>query len=163
VLYLLWSYLPSPFLHAIGLHYYPNRWWSLAIPAFIVMLLIFIYVALLSYNVEYLTLPLESVECVVDDTANIAVLDSKGRVKKGGSKRWSGGAGGSLGRAGGAAATASAAAAMGNAARGTYGMSRSKAAKMNWRQMWNEGTDAVMDVPIGGVCEILYGQGREMM
>ena len=23
--------------------------------------------------------------------------------------------------------------------------------------LWNEGTDAVMDVPIGGVCEILYG------
>jgi hypothetical protein len=27
--------------------------------------------------------------------------------------------------------------------------------------LWNEGTDAVMDVPIGGVCEILYGAGRE--
>jgi phosphatidylinositol glycan class P protein len=23
--------------------------------------------------------------------------------------------------------------------------------------LWNEGTDAVMDIPIGGVCEILYG------
>jgi hypothetical protein len=32
---------------------------------------------------------------------------------------------------------------------------------MNWRQMWNEGTDAVMDVPIGGVCEVLYGEGRD--
>lgn len=27
----------------------------------------------------------------------------------------------------------------------------------NWRLVWNEGTDAVMDVPIGGVCEVLYG------
>ena len=26
-LYLLWSYLPFPFLHAIGLHCYSNRWW----------------------------------------------------------------------------------------------------------------------------------------
>jgi phosphatidylinositol glycan class P protein len=26
VLCLLWSYLPSPFLHAISLHHYPNRW-----------------------------------------------------------------------------------------------------------------------------------------
>jgi hypothetical protein len=155
VLYILWSYLPSPFLHAIGLHYYPDRWWSLAIPAFIVMLLIYIYVALLSYNVEYLTLPLESVECIVDDAANIALLDSKGRVKKGGSKRSSG----SFGKAGGTAA-------MGNAAQGgmgTWGMNRTKAERMNWRQMWNEGTDAVMDVPIGGVCEILYGQGRDKM
>jgi phosphatidylinositol glycan class P protein len=24
-----------------------------------------------------------------------------------------------------------------------------------------EGTDAVMDIPIGGVCEILYGQGDD--
>jgi hypothetical protein len=120
------------------------------------MLLVYIYIALLSYNVEYLTLSLESVECIVDDAANIAVLDSKGRVKKGGSKRSKGSAGGSFGRAGGAAA-------MGHASQGglgTWGMSRSKAEKMNWRQMWNEGTDAVMDVPIGGVCEILYGEGR---
>ena len=28
---------------------------------------------------------------------------------------------------------------------------------VNWRALWNEGTDAVMDVPVGGVCEILYG------
>jgi PIG-P len=119
------------------------------------MLLVYIYVALLSYNLEYLTLPLESVECMVDDAANIAILDSKGRVKKGGSKRsnrsW---------------AKAAGAGTVGNAAQGgtaTGGMSRSKADKMNWRQMWNEGTDAVMDVPIGGVCEVLYGEGREKM
>lgn len=31
------------------------------------------------------------------------------------------------------------------------------------RRIWSEGTDAVMDVPIGGVCEILYGSGREEM
>lgn len=119
------------------------------------MLLVYIYVALLSYNVEYLTLPLESVECIVDDAANIAVLDSKGRVKKGGSKRPMG----SLGRAGGTAAMGSAV----QGGMGTWGMSRSKAEKMNWRQMWNEGTDAVMDVPIGGVCEILYGDRRDQM
>jgi len=46
---------------------------------------------------------------------------------------------------------------------GTWGMSRSRAEKMNWRQMWNEGTDAVMDVPIGGVCETFYSEGREKM
>ncbi|KAL2393541.1 hypothetical protein ABEF93_002891 [Exophiala dermatitidis] len=86
--YILWSYLPSPFLHALGITYYPNRWWSLAIPAWIVMLLVYIYVALLSYNVEYLTLPLNSLECMVDDAANVAVLDEKtGRIRKGGSKR----------------------------------------------------------------------------
>lgn len=28
---------------------------------------------------------------------------------------------------------------------------------VDWRTLWNEGTDAVMDVPVGGVCETLYG------
>ncbi len=31
------------------------------------------------------------------------------------------------------------------------------AKEVHWGTLWNEGTDAVMDVPIGGVCEILYG------
>ena len=84
--YILWSYLPSRFLHALGITYYPDRWWSLAMPAWIVMLLIFIYIALLSYNVEHLTLPLPSLECMVDDAANVAILDGSGRLRKGGSK-----------------------------------------------------------------------------
>lgn len=31
----------------------------------------------------------------------------------------------------------------------------------NWKQAWSEGTDAVMDIPLGGVCEVLYGDDRE--
>ncbi|KAF2457145.1 hypothetical protein BDY21DRAFT_345072 [Lineolata rhizophorae] len=30
-----------------------------------------------------------------------------------------------------------------------------------WRSLWSVGTDAVMDVPLGGVCEVLYGEGRD--
>ena len=30
--------------------------------------------------------------------------------------------------------------------------------RVDWGAFWNVGTDAVMDVPIGGVCEILYGR-----
>jgi len=33
--------------------------------------------------------------------------------------------------------------------------------KWDWKQVWSEGTDAVMDVPLGGVCEVLYGEGRD--
>jgi len=33
--------------------------------------------------------------------------------------------------------------------------------RMDWTALWSRGTDAVMDVPIGGVCEVLYGDGRE--
>ncbi|KAK2882585.1 hypothetical protein FQN49_000197 [Arthroderma sp. PD_2] len=131
LMYLLWSFLPSPFLHQLGIHYYPNRWWSLAIPSFLVMTLIYIYVALAAYNTGYLTLPMNSIENLVDDAANIAVIDSKGRRRPGGS-----------GKMNPDSATAQI---MGSQKR------------IPWDQVWNEGTDAVMDIPIGGVCEVLYG------
>ncbi|KIX99445.1 uncharacterized protein Z520_05021 [Fonsecaea multimorphosa CBS 102226] len=234
LIYILWSYLPSPFLHALGITYYPNRWWSLAIPAWIVMLLIFIYVALLSYNVEYLTLPLTSLECMVDDAANVAILDGSGRIRKGGSKRLvkeleervrlerdmetartKSGKGRKSSRAGVEAShrskdkgkrkpsrasielpppseirawdyqsTASAHSAKfslrndrptansynnppmypfipttthSTRTRADYETQEAYPTHPNWKLVWNEGTDAVMDVPIGGVCEVLYG------
>ncbi|OAL73492.1 hypothetical protein A7D00_1519 [Trichophyton violaceum] len=131
LMYLLWSFLPSPFLHNLGIHYYPNRWWSLAIPSFLVMTIIYIYVALAAYNTGYLTLPMNSIENLIDDAANIAVIDSKGRRRPGGSAKMN--------------PDAATAQIMGSQKR------------IPWDQVWNEGTDAVMDIPIGGVCEVLYG------
>lgn len=127
-MYLLWSYLPSPFLHALGIYYYPNRWWSLALPSFLVMLLVYIYVALASYNTGYLTLPLGSIETIIDDAANVATIDSKGRMRSSHKKR----------------------------ERAASGVIK------DWKGIWSHGTDAVMDVPLGGVCEVLYGERREM-
>ncbi|KAK2763258.1 hypothetical protein FQN54_009894 [Arachnomyces sp. PD_36] len=133
LIYLLWSYLPSPFLHQLGIHYYPNRWWSLAIPSFLVMTIVYIYVALASYNTGYLTLPLSSIENIVDDAANIAVADSKGRLRPGGSSK------------------------MKSSAVATQ-PSCSQRQRNEWRDIWSVGTDAVMDIPVGGVCQVLYGQ-----
>lgn len=127
LMYLLWSYLPSPFLHALGIYYYPNRWWSLALPSFIVMLLVYIYVALASYNTDYLTLPLSSIETIIDDAANIATLDGNGRKL--------------------------------DATREKRRDRPDKGLK-DWQSLWSRGTDAVMDVPLGGVCEVLYGDLR---
>lgn len=104
------------------------------------MLLVYIYVALASYNTGYLTLPLNSIETIIDDAANVATIDGKGRL--GGShvgikervkeKRDRGD-------------------------RGDRGENKIK----DWKAIWNQGTDAVMDVPLGGVCEVLYGDLRE--
>lgn len=133
VMYLLWSYLPSPFLRQLGIHYYPNRWWSLAIPSYLVMTIVYIYVALASYNMGYLTLPMGSLECIVDEAAHVAVLDGKGRlVRRGGGDTKQEGKKKNEGRL-------------------------SAVGKVDWKSAWSEGTDAVMDVPVGGVCEILYG------
>ncbi|KAI4242448.1 MAG: hypothetical protein L6R40_004002 [Gallowayella cf. fulva] len=120
--YLLWSYLPYPFLHQLGIRYYPNRWWSLAIPSFLVMTLVYIYVALASYNIEYLTLPMNSIENIVDEAANIATVDRQRSAKM-------------------------------------HTANAPEQDEVDWTSLWDGGTDAVMDIPIGGVCEILYGQG----
>ncbi|KZF23954.1 PIG-P-domain-containing protein [Xylona heveae TC161] len=144
LIYLLWSYLPSPFLHQLGIHYYPNRWWSLAIPAYLVVTVLYIYVALASYNTGYLTLPMSSIENIVDETANIAALDSKGRVRLPNRNRES--------KAGKFSAN-------------TIGIEldgyEDETTKVPWRTLWGDGTNAVMDIPVGGVCEILYGDDRD--
>jgi hypothetical protein len=191
------------------------------------MLLIFVYVALLSYNVEYLTLPLVSLECMVDHAGNVAILDHTGRPRKGGSKRFvrdmeereqlerelelsraKGGKSRRQSKSGSGvthrskdkskrkssksqpnydmppvdavsryrdpqASLVSPISPYGYYDHATYpflgareqsvqaqhdaSAPRRHALSPNWSFIWNEGTDAVMDVPIGGVCEVLYG------
>lgn len=107
------------------------------------MLLVYIYVALASYNTGHLTLPLSSIETIIDDAANVATIDGKGRLggshvgikKEGKDKR-------------------------DKSDRWDRGDKAEKTIK-DWKAIWSQGTDAVMDVPLGGVCEVLYGDFRE--
>ncbi|KAI5787245.1 PIG-P-domain-containing protein [Geopyxis carbonaria] len=137
ILYVAWSFLPDSVLAAMGVTYYPSRWWSLAIPSYLVVSGGYVYVALAALNVTVLTRPLEGLETVVDKgglvarlveekeedgMSPIAPLDGGEKVDEG--EKWTGR------REGG------------------------------WAQLWSRGTDAVMDVPLGGVCEVLYGEGR---
>lgn len=159
VIYLFWSFLPSPLLHQLGMHYYPNRWWSLAIPAWLVVAVVWIYVALAGYNTQHLTLRLDDPECLVDEAAMVAVLDAgdtddeqhaghgvgvsraqqKGTIK--GRRRP---------RKAPAGSTE-------NGAADSNEHVGDDPVMMDWAALWNEGTDAVMDIPIGGVCQVLYG------
>ncbi|KAJ8611457.1 hypothetical protein MRB53_037976 [Persea americana] len=156
LVYLLWSFLPAPFLHSLGIYYYPNRWWALAIPAWSVMFIVYIYVALAAYNTQYLTLTLTNVECLVDGAANVAVVDSTGKILREHNPSWQASAPPSLSKKSGK-----------KMKRGAHSRQSSltKVHQLNddvdWRQLWNEGTDAVMDIPIGGVCEILYGASSQ--
>lgn len=184
LMYILWSYLPSPFLHALGITYYPDRWWALAIPAWIVVVLIYIYVALGCYNVEYLTLGLHQLETMVDDAGSVAILDESGRIRKGGSKRYvaemeerkqreaimQGWERKKRGAAGSGRSAKKKDKREKDRDKGDewYGYTgavteHGVASGLSWRQIWNEGTDAVMDVPLGGVCEVLYGEGKDIL
>ncbi|QIW98785.1 hypothetical protein AMS68_004303 [Peltaster fructicola] len=156
VVYLLWAFLPSPFLHSLGIYYYPNRWWALAIPAWTVIFIIYIYVALAAYNTGHLTLPLEDVECLVDEAANIAVVDSHGHIIRDKTPSWNiANQADSLGRKSGKVKRA------GHSRQSSLSKVHQLDQELNWRDLWNEGTDAVMDIPIGGVCEILYGRPKK--
>ncbi len=100
------------------------------------MAIVYIYVALACYNVGYLTLGMGSVENIVDEAANVAVVDGRGRIV--GKRRR-----------------------VGERGKGHERQVKGVQERLDWRALWSEGTDAVMDVPVGGVCEILYGEGRE--
>lgn len=150
LMYILWAYVPAPMLHQMGIHYYPNRWWALAVPCWLVVLVIYILVALASYNTCYLTLPMNSCENLVDECAQIAVVDRKSgklvrdtvlvtdRLRE--KDKEKGSRASALSR---------------SSSLSTYQFSASEI--VDWSGFWNMGTDAVMDVPIGGVCELLYG------
>lgn len=105
---------------------------------------VYIYVALAAFNTEVLTLPVGSVEGLVDEAANVAVVDWNGKVVRGEGRSWD--VGGGLGS--------------GKKRQGYAGFGEENGKgrrQLDWRTLWNEGTDAVMDMPVGGVCEILYG------
>ncbi|KAH9872716.1 hypothetical protein J1614_005110 [Plenodomus biglobosus] len=149
LMYILWAYVPAPMLHQMGIHYYPNRWWALAVPCWLVVLVIYIYVALASYNTRYLTLPLSSCENLVDECAQIAVVDrTTGEIVRD-------------------PVLVTDKLHDRDKEKGTSALHRSDSFSryqfeasddVDWKEFWSTGTDAVMDVPIGGVCEILYGR-----
>ncbi|KAF2446410.1 PIG-P-domain-containing protein [Karstenula rhodostoma CBS 690.94] len=152
-LYIVWAYVPSPLLHQMGIHYYPNRWWALAAPCWLVALVVYIYVALASYNTGYLTLPMSNCENLVDETAQIALVDKRTGAIVGGQLSASRQAQ-EKEKAGQGSVT--------SGRRDSISAYRwSPAEKADWKSYWSVSTDAVMDVPIGGVCEILYGGGED--
>lgn len=121
------------------------------------MFLVYIYVALASYNTGYLTLPMTSIENFVDEAATVAVIDSKGRRRPGGSEKMKPGS-----------VTSQTMSAMhnrrihGHYASGSNSSAGGDRGGSSWKELWSEGSDAVMDIPVGGVCEVLYGRDREL-
>lgn len=138
-------------LHQMGIYYYPNRWWALAIPCWLIALIIYIYVALASYNTGYLTLPLNSIENLVDETAQVAVVDRKtGKIVRDRVLLTD-----KLHEKDKEKGTRTEAFPSRHTSFSAYQFETTH--EVDWKELWSTGTDAVMDVPIGGVCEILYG------
>lgn len=189
LLYIFWSFAPARVLEAVGLSYYPSRWWSLALPSYLVVVVCYIFVALAGYNTSVLTFPLGALETVVDIGGNIAAVAPAintavaAAAATAAAAAGEGGSGGGGGGGGGMSHMAPLASEQSvDSAAGTgrsekwgdmlrqrdrsgsgsgSGNGLSSSQHDDWKGLWSRGTDAVMDVPIGGVCEVLYGAGRE--
>ncbi|GKV20302.1 hypothetical protein SLEP1_g30451 [Rubroshorea leprosula] len=40
VIFLVWAYVPEPWLHSIGIFDYPSRYWALAIPTYVMVIIV---------------------------------------------------------------------------------------------------------------------------
>lgn len=156
------------------------------------MALVWIYVALASWNVQYETVGVGGLEAFVDEKGQVAVVDRAGRIVRGEGriKVGRGAGGGTTAGVKGRSALGGGTPGFGKMVEGGgygrlgigaqqpttrqqhhhygHGQQKRDAANaaapledLDWKTLWNYGTDAVMDVPIGGVCEILYGRDRD--
>src|SRR5688572_20746245 len=57
--FLLWAFLPEHILESVGVTYFPSKWWAIAIPAYLTVVLVFIVVIYAAFNL-YSTNPLDS-------------------------------------------------------------------------------------------------------
>ncbi|KAI1321352.1 hypothetical protein EDD11_006689 [Mortierella claussenii] len=65
-MYLGWAYLPKEVLDSMGITYYPSKYWSLALPIWLFVLIIYLYVAFFAINL-YNTEPFDSFQTITDD------------------------------------------------------------------------------------------------
>ncbi|XP_072963220.1 phosphatidylinositol N-acetylglucosaminyltransferase subunit P-like [Typha angustifolia] len=50
VIYLVWAYTPEPWLHSLGITYYPSKYWALAIPSFFMVSVVLAMIFYLGLN-----------------------------------------------------------------------------------------------------------------
>lgn len=120
------------------------------------MLVVYIYVALAAYNTGHLTLPLPDIEGLVDEAASIAVVDETGKIIRENTSSWR-----SASPAASQVRKVKAGKKGGHSRQSSLSRVQTLNQNLDWKSLWNEGTDAVMDIPLGGVCEILYGQALD--
>lgn len=66
VCFVAWTLIPDLLLLAMGISYYPDKYWAHAIPTYLLMLMLFTYVFVALYNTEVKTQPLHSLNNFID-------------------------------------------------------------------------------------------------
>lgn len=62
-----WSLIPDNILQYLGINYYPDKYWTHAIPAWLLMLMLYTYFYVALYNTEVLTFPIDDVRLFTDE------------------------------------------------------------------------------------------------
>eukprot|EP00667_Euglena_gracilis_P025666 EG_transcript_30283 len=67
-IFIMWAYLPERYYRAIGITYYPDKYWAVALPAWV---LVTPLAAIAGYHAKYLmnTLPLDDRRTITDSHA----------------------------------------------------------------------------------------------
>ncbi|KFM82537.1 Phosphatidylinositol N-acetylglucosaminyltransferase subunit P, partial [Stegodyphus mimosarum] len=67
IMYLIWAYIPTPWLHALGLTYWPQKYWAIAVPVFVCCSL-FIFALLIYPGINLVMTPsLASLQTITDE------------------------------------------------------------------------------------------------